>query len=137
MGCPHVSRGVPVAVSGRHPHRACRGSVMDTAEDTPAGRPRIPRFVVGVFIVALFTALTIPLGVSWWGRRECNRIADTRDDNRAMWVWLAARNPYCYQLEAFWIELNDRLPQLECEGGGHPTPVSPPPQLPPPITTTP
>lgn len=56
------------------------------------------------------------------GRRqdECERVVQSREDGRAVWLYLVGRDPERRDdpdVVEFVEFLNDRLPPLECDGG--------------------
>lgn len=93
--------------------------------------PRSPRFVK--IVAALMLTGIGFAGFSAWlldNQRDaaCERSVSTREDGRAVWLYLVARDPERADdpdVVAFVTFLNDRLPPLECVRG-RPTPVTEP-----------
>lgn len=82
-------------------------------------RRRVPRFVIVVAVLLVAVLAGTILFVSWLraaARHECELRVESRDDTRAMWVWVAEQNPDAELIDEFRTELNRRLPQLRCEG---------------------
>lgn len=76
-------------------------------------RPRALFFAMccNVALVASFAVLTVT-GL----QASCDRRADTRSDNRAMWVWLTDEFPGDDLARRARVELDQRLPPLACGG---------------------
>lgn len=49
-------------------------------------------------------------------REDCERRVDTREDTRAMWIWLVDQFPGDDLAERARTELDLRLPSLRCDG---------------------
>lgn len=95
---------------------------------------RVPRFVKAI----IFTIVVGIGAVSYAGwktadvrheqdRKACDRAVANRDDGRAVWLYLVARNPERRDdpdVIDFITFLNDRLPPLVCVDG-IPTPTTP------------
>ena len=91
---------------------------------------KTPQFVYVISLVAIVSLLLTTL-VAWRvdllgqdeENRDCARAIAAREDNRTMWLYLldtADAKPA--EVEAFRVELNKRLPALECHGG-NPIPI--------------
>jgi len=95
-------------------------------------RSNIPKFA-WVAIVVAFLSLILVTAVAWrvdlLGRdeeqRDCKRAVAAREDNRTMWLYIlaTAADAKPSELEAFRVELDKRLPALECHDAD-PVPVS-------------
>ncbi len=86
---------------------------------------RPPRFIL-IFTVAVVLGLVITAVVAVAmaqfaereERRDCARAIASRDDSRAMWLYLidtATENPE--RVRTFALKLDELLPDLRCEGG--------------------
>lgn len=92
-----------------------------------------PKFVPIVSVTGLVSLVLCGV-LGWWvqsahdaeTRRDCERAVSVRNDARAMWLYLvdtADADPA--RVDAFVVELNARLPRLECRDGNA-VPVKPP-----------
>ena len=86
-----------------------------------------PRLLFGFGVAALLVLLTAAAVSIWQGRNDCAHRVQTRDDQRTMWLYAldSSENPLDQRALSFRIELNDRIPALECRGwwNTHPVPI--------------
>jgi hypothetical protein len=85
----------------------------------------LPRWVVftGMACAVLFVT-TIGIVTQWAiqtrseNKEACQKVVDTRADARAVWLYVleVAEDPGAPRVVAFVNFLNDRLPELRCEG---------------------
>lgn len=95
-------------------------------------RPHPPRFVwlyLLVAVVVLASAAVLAYQASTIieaeKQRDCQRAVATREDGRAMWLYLAENSTEDPQrVTDFLVVLNERLPPLRCEDG-NPVPIPP------------
>jgi hypothetical protein len=89
-----------------------------------------PRFVF-VAVAAAVVSLLLLVTVTWQIQRlsdaetrsDCERAVAVREDGRAMWLYLVDTSTADQaRVDAFVIELNNRLPSLHCVDG-NPVPV--------------
>lgn len=85
--------------------------------------PRIPRYVKVVACIIALGIVTFSLltwGIIQQRAHDCQGRVDGREDGRAVWLYLVARDPERADdpdVVEFVEFLNDRLPPLHCVGG--------------------
>lgn len=100
------------------PRDAVDSSFMVPATNT--GVPNYVKLFVAVIIVSALLAVLTALYVADLRtdeeQRDCDRAVNTRQDNRAMWLWVGERFGDEEVITEMNVELNERLPLLVCEG---------------------
>lgn len=86
-----------------------------------------PRALFAAGVVAVVILLTSIVVVVLQERRDCQGRVETRVDQRAMWLFALEQspNPLDPRTLAFRAALDDRIPELRCEGwlAVHPEPI--------------
>lgn len=81
-----------------------------------------PRFALAIVLMVVVGSISV--GIITWQvvsvknearDRSCQRTAEARTDNRAMWLYLLEDAPDTQRTRDFVKELNKRLPPLKCE----------------------
>lgn len=76
-----------------------------------------PRVLFTIGIVALLCVVGAGVALYLDARRDCAAEVRSREGQRTMWVWIADAFPEADFIVQLVIELNTRLPALECHGG--------------------
>ena len=77
-----------------------------------------PRALFAFGVAALLVLLTAATVSVWTGRNDCDDRVQARHDQRVMWLYALDQSPDPFDPRAlaFRIELNKRIPALECRG---------------------
>lgn len=80
-----------------------------------------PRFALAIILMVVIGSISV--GIITWQvvnvknearDRSCERTAQARTDNRAMWLYLLEDAPDTQRTRDFVVQLNKRLPPLKC-----------------------
>lgn len=86
-----------------------------------------PRVLFAFGMAALLILITATVVIILSGRSDCADRVQTRHDQRVMWLYALEQNPDPPNVRAiaFRIELDARIPELECRGwlSVHPEPI--------------
>lgn len=86
-----------------------------------------PRALFAFGVASLLILLTAAVVSIWQGRNDCQDRVENRADQRSMWLYAldTTPDPLDPRAIAFRLELNERIPALECRGwwATHPVPI--------------